>query len=276
MQEKSGKSRIDQLVEKAGEKLASSYTRRSFLGRVAGVAGAAMLGGAVVLGEKNAAEASAYAGCFSSYETNICYTGLRNTSGAGSAVRSGPSGSAPTRATVGVNGHFGRQSYRTAPTACNVPSVRASCNGYVWGYAWSGGVSGWVNASHFVSDTGYTYCGPAGADFDCNKSKGSCPGFTCGGSNLGTITTYSSYWKITHVDVYLRYAPVSTAHHVLVTNDRIHRIRREATYGWNCVTAICCAWIPYACHGWTPSDCLGVVTTNTGSCNPTTCDCPGG
>ena len=283
MQEKSGKTRIDQLVENAGEKLAGNYTRRSFLGRVAGVAGAAMFGGAVVLGEKDAAEASAYAGCFSQYETHICY--ISHVFAYTGGLHVGPSASAPAIAGYNPGTPFGIQSLRMGAGACNCSDTscaRPSCNGFWFGYvqAPGGWHSGWVHGSCLAQDYyGTTVCGPAHVDYDCMKPKSSCPSYNgCAGLGLPGVTVYSSYYRINASTLYLRYAPGSTAHHYLVTNDIIHRIRAYGTAcngGWSCVTAWNCAWVPYGCHGWIDSCYLGTPVSPGGSGGPG-CDCPGG
>ena len=285
MQVRSGKSRIDRIVEDAGTKMASSYTRRSFLGRVAGLAGATLLGGAVVLGEKSETRADQCAsGCFSQNQVNVCYTPwtvTTNWSGySGIPIFKGPSQYSPILYIDGnpviiPNGEtFGRCSYRTAASCANPgPRLSQTISGqFLWGYRQYGFVRiGWIpyrvnGVTYCVSDTNATatMCGPAGVDFDCRYAKSYCPSYN-GCSSGGEVGTTSSDCYKSVLDAgwesgnsstgYLvRYAPNSCGIYWLDhANDKVHQFCYTDTIGafkWSCISAISCDWMPQGCRGW--------------------------
>ena len=232
MKEEKGMSRIDKIVENAGEKLASSYTRRSFLGKVAGVAGAAMFGGAVILGEVERAEAIA-AGCFGTTDAQVCYDTYRVTISWGAYLNKGPSQYSPyvygTSSSLPCYNqpvlmnqwdYFGAQSCRsTASAGCNPTCSRSqvvASDGirWIWGYHHNTSKSGWAPVWHpngtvwmqWQQHTGPASCGPAGADFDCRdnypgwtdaQKRVHCPGYNgCTGQGPGTVTDSGAYWSI--------------------------------------------------------------------------------
>ena len=285
MKEQLGTSRLDKIVEAAGEKMAGGYTRRGFLGRVAGVAGATLLGGAVVLGEKSETRADQCAsGCFSQNQVNVCYSPWRVTrswSGlSGIPIFKGPSQSSPMLSisgsivTIPVNEVFGRCSNRTA-ASCADPGPRSSVslNGqFLWGYRQYGFVRiGWIpyrvnGVTYCVGDNGATttLCGPAGVDFDCRRAKSYCPSYNgcSGGGEVGT-TSSDCYKSVldggsedqnSSTGYLVKYAPNSCGTYWLDhANDKVHQFCYTGTIGawsWSCFSAVRCDWMPQGCRGW--------------------------
>jgi hypothetical protein len=296
--------RVDDLVRMAGVKLAGS-SRRGFLGGAGKTF--AIVSAATILGKGEEAEATCTlpAGCFGTYDVNVCYTPWVVTAAesgySGVVLRKGPSFSATpvthqdgSTVVIPVGGHFGRVSTRTGSVSsgCPDPGPRPNQNGFLWGY-WTGFVrQGWMpysvaGVTYAVGDTSYTgtMCGPAGADFDCRKAKSACTGYNgCGGSDVGSPTCSETYRPIISVGTdpseekyYLRYAANSTTFAWLVPGDRVKRwgYKSGGTYNWSCVQVICAAYAPNGCRGWVRSDALGSPITDNSPCYPSV-TCPPG
>lgn len=297
--------RVDELVRMAGVKLAGS-SRRGFLGGVGKTF--AIVSAATVLGKAEEAEAACTlpAGCFGTYDINVCYTPWVVTAAeagySGVVLRKGPSFSAaPVTYTDGtspvvipIGGHFGRCSNRTGSVSsgCPDPGPRANQNGFLWGY-WVGfHRQGWMpysvgGTTYAVGDTGWsgTMCGPASADFDCRLAKSACTGYNgCGGASVGDPTCSETYRPIVSVGTdiseekyYLRYGANSTTFAWLVPGDRVKRwgYKSGGTYNWSCVQVICAAYAPNGCRGWVRSDALGSPISDNSPCYPSV-TCPAG
>ena len=223
MEKQDRKTRVDKMVEDAGTHLASQFTRRSFLGRVAGVAGASLFGGAVILGEKNTVWADTPPdGCWGTYDVGVCYSPWIVTgsepSVSGVYVRKGPSWNAPycystsheEPVLIPTGEPFGRCSNKGGGYSenCPDPNPRVNFNGFVWGYWDYNGSSwekqGWIpyavgGVTYSQGNTGWTgwACGPGDCDFDCRDDghsdtykRSHCPDYVgCGGGAKPTCTT---------------------------------------------------------------------------------------
>lgn len=187
------KHHIDGILENTAVLLAGRYTRRSFLGQVAGIATATLLGGAVILGENRSSYADAApTGWDGTYNVNVCYTPWKvkraEDGYSGIVMRKGPSFKAPplyksdgSVVVIPVGEYFGRMSGKTgypieSKSGCPDPGPLPAIGGFIWGYKpKSYSQIGWIPSR---SSTGIAYsevadkqtdfyaCGPA-ADFDC-------------------------------------------------------------------------------------------------------------
>jgi hypothetical protein len=286
---------VDGLVQKTSNKFASAIPRRSFIGRL--TSGIIVVGGTSLILKPTEAQAT-FCGiteCRGTDTVGVCYTSWKVTNASGIGVYKGPSFSAaPVTDTSGnpiiipVNAHFGRVSNRYS-SSCGDPGPRPSYNGFLWGY-WCTGTprQGWIpyGTGYAAGDSGWVghCCGPAGADFDCTDPKSDCPSYHgCGGSPAPSGTCSTAHWVIgtsgsdgSHERYYIRYAENSTTYGWLVPGDVVYR------YGyahgscctacpsgvWSCVQAVCCAYVPNGCRGWTCSDILDHTTTNNTPCYP--------
>jgi hypothetical protein len=149
--------------------------------------------------------------------------------------------------------HFGRQSTRN-PTCLDRPPLRPAVDGFVWGYCMSPAThkSGWMRLSDLVADPEFERhaCGPAGADFD-RRSGDSCDGH-CDGRPVRAFSPNSGASAVKAEDLYLRYAPGSTAFRYLVRGDRVRRlVDGDAEYaGWSGVEVRQARWTAAGTRGW--------------------------
>jgi hypothetical protein len=286
---------LDKWLQDAGTHLASKTPRRTFIGRL--TTGIIAVGGASMILKPASARADfcSIEECWGTDMVGVCYSSWIVTNASGIGVYKGPSFSAdPVTDTTGspiiipVNAHFGRCSNRYS-SSCGDPGPRPAYNGFLWGY-WCTGTSrqGWIpyGTGYAEGDGGWSghCCGPGNADFDCDDAKSACPGYHgCGGDPAPSGTCSEAHWVIgtsgtdgSDQRYYIRYAQNSTTYGWLVPGDVVYR------YGyahgdcctacpsgvWSCVQAVCCAYVPNGCRGWTCSDVLGYVTSNNTPCYP--------
>src|SRR4051812_16320007 len=166
-------------------------------------------------------------GLFGADQVDVAYEPWRAI--ASSTLRLGPDPDAP-RVTAD-DGHvvalesdqyFGRQSTRN-PGCLGRPPLRPAVAGFAWGYCMAPVTrkSGWMRLADLQSDPDAERraCGPAGADFD-RRDPDSCGGH-CDGRPVTAFVAASGEAVVGARDVYLRYAPGSTAFRYLVQGDRI-------------------------------------------------------
>lgn len=145
--------------------------------------------------------------------------------------------------------HFARQSTRN-PRALDAPPLRGAVDGWVWGYCMSPVThkSGWMRLSDLERDAGHERqaCGPAGADFDRRDPR------SCGGHGDGRpvsgLREASGRRVVDAREVYLRWAPQSTAFRYLVRGDRVRELVRRP--GWVGVEIQAARWAPKGARGW--------------------------
>ncbi len=148
---------------------------------------------------------------------------------------------------------FGRQSTRN-PGCLDRPPLRPAVAGFVWGYCMPPATrkSGWMRLADLVPDLDSERhaCGPAGADFD-RRSPSGCGGH-CDGRALTEFAPASGVASVDARDVYLRYAPGSTAFRYLVDGDRVRLLAEgRADYaGWTGVEVRHAAWAAAGARGW--------------------------
>ncbi|HEY5143953.1 MAG TPA: hypothetical protein VII98_10670 [Solirubrobacteraceae bacterium] len=148
--------------------------------------------------------------------------------------------------------HLGRQTTRN-PACLDRPPLRAAVNGFVWGYCMPPAIrkSGWMQLSDVQADPAYEElaCGPAGADFDRRRPEG-CGGH-CDGQPLTGARPASGPAEVTARDLYLRYAPHSTAFRYLVAGDQVQLlVAWQATDAWFGVEVRRAQWTPARVRGW--------------------------
>jgi hypothetical protein len=174
------------------------------------------------------------------------------------ALRLGPSMRAP--AVLADNGeavelaadqHLGRQTTRN-PGCLNAPPLRAAVDGFVWGYCMPPATrkSGWMRLSDLERDPALEQlaCGPAGADFDRRRPQ-ACGGH-CDGRPLAGVQDASGTAVVTAREVYLRYAPGSTAFRYLVRGDAVRRVVRSRNRSWTGVEVRTARWTGRGTRGW--------------------------
>lgn len=170
---------------------------------------------------------------------------------------------------LGPGQGFAAQSTRN-PGCIENPPLRPALNGFVFGYARGSAKSGWVpaDALEFAGyDGGSCADGPASADFQvlhnpydgckamacdgqlgCMAVNGANDGANdCGGSGKNEDRT------VAVDDLYLRYAPQSTAYHYLHNNDKVHVLYANAGGQWLFVEVTgttCPALTPNGTRGW--------------------------
>lgn len=197
-------------------------------------------------------------GLYGADEVDVAYEPWRAV--ARTVLRLGPDAQAPavsaddgTTVELGVGLQFGRQSTRN-PRCLDRPPLRAAVGGYVWGYCLSPVTrkSGWMRLADLAADpqTERRACGPAGADFD-RRDPRSCGGH-CDGRAVDGFVASSGEAIIAARDVYLRYAPGSTAFRYLVRGDRVRRLvnGRGADRGWTGIEVRSARWTPTGTRGW--------------------------
>jgi hypothetical protein len=178
------------------------------------------------------------------------------------ALRMGPSPDAPIVPTddgepvqLEEGHHLGRASTRN-PRALDRPPLRPAVTGFVWGYAMSPvpHKSGWIALDDLEAHPDFEdeACGPAGADFD-RRDPSSCRGHG-DGRPLSGVRDASGVAGITAQDVYLRYAPQSTAFRYLVRGDSVRRLVRHSNYVG--IEVRRAAWSPRGGRGWIISSAL--------------------
>lgn len=183
-------------------------------------------------------------GCWDTEDVQTCYAPFVTTVDA--PVRSAPSGGAPVRAVVAKGKHVGWSSTRN-PGCIPNPPLRSPENGFAWVYDITGGsgLGGWVQTDQVASDPGWggAATGPAGADFDCRGIN-----FHCDGGSGGDARSLSGTATVQSNDVYLRYAPGSTAFRLLERGASV--IQLCEARGWHCVQVQSSAWAPTGTRGW--------------------------
>jgi hypothetical protein len=175
-------------------------------------------------------------------------------------LRVGPNADAPAvladdGSVVGLEAgqRFGRQSTRN-PRCLDRPPLRPAVAGFVWGYCMPPATakSGWMRVADLVADpqSEPRACGPAGADFD-RRDPSSCGGH-CDGRPVTTFARASGEVTVGARDLYLRYAPGSTAFRYLVRGDRVRRLvdGRGDNAGWAGVEVRSAPWTPAGARGW--------------------------
>jgi hypothetical protein len=149
--------------------------------------------------------------------------------------------------------HFGRQSTRN-PGCLDRPPLRPATSGFVWGYCMPPATrkSGWMwlAALEPDPDSERRSCGPAGADFD-RRDPSSCGGH-CDGRPITAFARASGEAIVGARDVYLRFAPGSTAFRYLVAGDRVRRLvdGRGDHAAWAGVEVRSARWTPAGVRGW--------------------------
>lgn len=147
--------------------------------------------------------------------------------------------------------HFGRQSTRN-PRCLDAPPLRGATDGYVWGYCMSPvtNKSGWMRLADLEADRDHERlaCGPAGADFD-RRDPASCGGH-CDGRPLTGVRDASGRRVVDAREVYLRYAPQSTAFRYLVRGDEVRELIRNRQRNWVGVEIQSARFAPKGARGW--------------------------
>jgi hypothetical protein len=174
------------------------------------------------------------------------------------ALRLGPSPDAPVVLSdreepveLAAGQHFGRQTTRN-PGCRDVPPLRAAVNGFVWGYCMAPATrkSGWMQLADLTPDVDLEQlaCGPAGADFD-RRDPRACGGH-CDGRPLTDVQGQSGTAIVQARDLYLRYAPGSTAFRYLVGDDTVRQLARAHDGRWTGVEVRLAQWTPTGTRGW--------------------------
>ncbi len=148
--------------------------------------------------------------------------------------------------------HLGRQTTRN-PACRDRPPLRAAVGGFVWGYCMPPAIrkSGWMQLVDLEVDPAYEglACGPAGADFDRRRPTG-CGGH-CDGAPLTGARPVSGPALVTARDLYLRYAPHSSAFRYLVSGDQVQLLAHwNAADAWFGVEVRHARWTPSRARGW--------------------------
>jgi hypothetical protein len=112
--------------------------------------------------------------------------------------------------------------------------------------------SGWMAlaALQLDAETARRACGPAGADFD-RRDPNSCGGH-CDGRPVTAFEPATGEAVVTARDLYLRYAPGSTAFRYLIRGDRVRRLvyGRGDHAGWVGVEIRRARWTATGARGW--------------------------
>jgi hypothetical protein len=174
------------------------------------------------------------------------------------ALRLGPSSRAPVVKSDSGDSielrpgqHLGRQTTRN-PACLDAPPLRAAVDGFVWGYCMPPVTpkSGWMLRSALEPDPAFGgfACGPAKADFD-RRHPDACGGH-CDGRPLTGVRAVSGPAQVTARDVYLRWAPGSTAFRYLVRGDEVRQLIQTANARWIGVEVRIARWTPRRVRGW--------------------------
>ena len=175
------------------------------------------------------------------------------------ALRIGPDARAPhvfadggEPVVLDAGSHYGRQTTRN-PRCLDRPPLRPAIGGFVWGYCMPPAVrkSGWMALADLARDRACPKlaCGPAGADFDRRRPQ-ACGGH-CDGQPLTGVQPASGPAVVEVRDLYLRYAPRSTAFRYLVDDDRVRLLARWHTApGWFGVEVVRARWASLGERGW--------------------------
>lgn len=186
-----------------------------------------------------------HGGCHTTHEVNVGWYGYE--AEVLCTVRTAPRSDAPVKHVINAGQRVGVQSTRN-PRALDDPPPRAAVNGYVWCYVLSGGHTGWVRqAALRPSGWGPWARGPAGVDFHVGYDEGKRGANT---SCRGVVVKGNKRRVVRVEDVYLRYAPKSTAfwylHRSDIVNAHFHHIK-----GWTCVEVVrSSAGAPAGTRGW--------------------------
>lgn len=147
--------------------------------------------------------------------------------------------------------HLGRQTTRN-PRCLDAPPLRRAVDGFVWGYGMPPATrkSGWMRLADLEPDREFDRlaCGPADADFD-RRRPDACGGH-CDGRPLTGVRALSGSAVVEADDVYLRYAPGSTAFRYLVRGDVVRRLARTADARWTGIEVRTARWTPSRVRGW--------------------------
>jgi hypothetical protein len=177
---------------------------------------------------------------------------------AATGLHVGPTSSSPAvvadsggAVSLGIGQHLGRQTVRN-PGCRDTPGLRASVDGFVWGYGMPPAIpkSGWVRLVDLRADPTFEElaCGPAGADFD-RRFPLACGGH-CDGRALTDVRPASGSAEVTARDLYLRYAPGSTAYRYLMSGDQVRLLARARRSRWLGVEIRRAEWAPRGARGW--------------------------
>jgi hypothetical protein len=152
---------------------------------------------------------------------------------------------------LGVGQHLGRQTTRN-PRCHDAPPLRRAVDGFVWGYGMPPATrkSGWLLLSALVPDPASDdlACGPADADFDRRRPH-ACGGH-CDGQPLTGVRPAAGSVRVNAREVYLRWAPGSTAFRYLVAGDKVRRLAQTANGRWIGVEVQAARWASRRTRGW--------------------------
>lgn len=111
--------------------------------------------------------------------------------------------------------------------------------------------SGWMRLGDLTADPAFADLarGPAGEDFDRRHPQAG--GGHCDGRPLSGVRSTSGSVEVTARDLYLRYAPRSTAFAYLVEGDQVRRlVRWHAAPAWFGVEVRRARWTSRGSRGW--------------------------
>lgn len=188
-------------------------------------------------------------------------------------LRLGPSSRAPAirsddgeAVELATGQHLGRQTTRN-PACLDAPPLRPAVDGFVWGYGMPPATrkSGWTSLSDLEPDPTFDElaCGPADADFD-RRRPDACGGH-CDERPLTGVRAVSGSQPVSARDVYLRYAPGSTAFRYLVRGDEVRRLIETANARWVGVEVRTARWTRRRARGWVLAGALRDPPTAVGS-----------
>lgn len=196
-------------------------------------------------------------GCWTTGEVNVGYYPFMAVHGR-TPIRVGPSEDMAVIDILGRDARFGVQSTRN-PGYDDHPAPRGAHGGFVWGYSFKDGVSGWVKLDQLMrDDSGVEWAtGPAKADF--HVGIGTCEPHGKNSSCAGVVGV--NVRAINVIDTYLRYAPHSTPYWYLVKGDLV-RERWRGRKNYVCVEVVQSTVCPVGIRGWVPYAALkrGAVT----------------
>jgi len=182
-------------------------------------------------------------------------------------LRLGPSSRAPAVKSdsgesieLAAGQHLGRQTTRN-PGCLDAPPLRPAVEGFVWGYCLPPVTrkSGWMLLSDLEPDPALERlaCGPANADFD--RRRPDAGGGHCDGRPLTGERPLSGPARVSARDVYLRYAPGSTAFRYLVRGDEVRRLIQTANARWIGVEVRTARWTRRGARGWVMASTLSPI-----------------